>query len=211
MDWSDLKFWKLDKWRKLDQIGGIPPRAARMRALDLTPFNSVKAVIIGQDPYHRKGQANGLCFSVNPHVKPLPASLRNILAEYSSDLGVPMPKTGDLSLWAERGILLLNSVLSVEPGKPNSHKNRGWEQLTYEIVSTLSYRREGIVWMLWGNEAQQFMGAIDQDKHCVICSAHPSPLARSAPNPFLGSKPFSRCNDYLKSKNIEPIDWRLRE
>ena len=178
-----------------------------LRALKLTPFEKVKAVILGQDPYHNKNQANGLAFSVDKDIK-LPPSLKNIYKELSSDLDIPIPNHGDLTKWAEEGVLLLNSILTVEPHKPASHRNIGWEEYTDEIIQTLNDQKENIVFILWGNYAQEKGKHIDENKHLVIRSSHPSPF--SARKGFFGSNPFSRCNGYLIDNEIEEIDWRIR-
>lgn len=174
------------------------------RAFDLTPFEDVKVVILGQDPYHGAGQAIGLSFAVNDGVT-LPPSLRNIYKEIESDLGIKPHTSGDLTRWAMQGVLLLNATLTVEAGKAGSHQGRGWELFTDAAISALSEKREGIVFILWGNYARAKGARIDRSKHLVIESAHPSPF--SASNGFFGSKPFSKANDYLKEKGGEPIDW----
>lgn len=209
MNWKSLKFFKSEKWKTLKAIEGYPEPRHRLRAFKLTPFDDVKVVILGQDPYPTKGRANGLAFSVFPNTKPVPASLRNILSEYTKDLGHPYPSTGDLTQWAQQGVLLLNTILTVPDGQRLGHDGLGWERLIHEALSTLSRKRNGIVWMLWGAKANEYRAVIDEDRHLVISSGHPSPLARLAPYPFLGSKPFSKCNAYLKSQNITPINWRL--
>lgn len=175
-------------------------------ALNSTPFDKVKVVILGQDPYHGPGQAHGLCFSVQRDVRQ-PPSLKNIFKELQDDLGIQPPKHGYLQAWAEQGVLLLNSVLTVEAGKAGSHQNRGWEQFTDRVVQCLNEQGEGLVFMLWGSYAQAKGQFIDQNKHLVIKSSHPSPL--SAHRGFLGSKPFSRANEYLQSKGQLPINWTL--
>jgi uracil-DNA glycosylase len=176
------------------------------KALELTPFNKIKAVILGQDPYHGEKQANGLAFSVHRDIK-IPPSLRNIYIELNSDLGIPIPKHGDLSKWAKEGVLLLNSILTVEPHKPASHRNIGWEQYTDEIIRKINNEKKNIVFILWGNYAQEKGKYIDRDRHLVIESSHPSPF--SVRKSFFGSKPFSRCNRYLKENRIEEIDWEI--
>lgn len=178
----------------------LPRRQWWFHALELTPFNKVKCVILGQDPYPTKGHAHGLAFSVQPHVRRLPKSLVNIFTEYRSDLGYLAPRSGDLTVWAERGVLLLNTILTVEEGKPLSHAGLGWEKLTYEIVRALD-ERTGVVFCLWGKRAQEYQGALRSSP--VVCSAHPSPL--SANKGFFGSKPFTRINSHLN----EPINWKL--
>ncbi len=175
-------------------------------ALNSTPFDKVKVVILGQDPYHGPGQAHGLCFSVQQGVRP-PPSLKNIFKELYADLGINPPNHGNLQSWAEQGVLLLNSVLTVEAGKAGSHQNRGWEQFTDKVVQCLNEQREGLVFMLWGSYAQAKGQFIDQNKHLVLKSPHPSPL--SARRGFLGSKPFSKANKYLVSNGELPINWSL--
>lgn len=186
----------------------LPKRENWFRALETTPFENVKCVILGQDVYHTKGMAMGLAFSVFPHVSPLPPSLKNILREYEADLGYPFPKCGDLTPWAEAGCLLLNPILTVEEGRPLSHEGLGWEQLTYEILRKLSEEKSGIAFVFWGKKAQEFMGAIDATRHLIIASPHPSPF--SARTGFLGSRPFTTVNSYLKEIGKSPIDWKLR-
>ncbi|MBO7187051.1 MAG: uracil-DNA glycosylase [Clostridia bacterium] len=175
-------------------------------ALKITPFKSVKAVILGQDPYHGEGQAMGLSFSV-PNGIPLPPSLVNIFKELSLDLSIPPAKSGDLTKWAKEGVLLLNTALTVRAGQANSHSKKGWEVLTDSIIKKLSDYNENIVFILWGNNARSKKKLIDATRHFIIESAHPSPL--SAYNGFFNSKPFSKTNAYLKSKNIKEIDWTL--
>lgn len=175
------------------------------RAFDLCPFDKVKVVILGQDPYHGPGQANGLCFAVGEGV-PLPPSLQNIYKEIESDLGTPLEhRSGDLTRWAEQGVLLLNATLTVRASAAGSHQGRGWEQFTDAVIKALSEEREHLVFILWGNYAKKKGAHIDRTKHLVIESAHPSPL--SAYNGFLGSKPFSKANDYLIAQGKRPIDW----
>jgi len=175
-------------------------------ALDQTPFDKVRVVILGQDPYHGEGQAHGLCFSVRDGVRP-PPSLLNIYKELKSDLGINPPPTGNLTPWAKQGVLLLNAVLTVEASKAASHQGKGWEQFTDHIIRLLNDEKRNLVFILWGSYAQKKAAFVDRSKHLVIASAHPSPL--SAHNGFLGSKPFSRCNDYLVAHGQEPIDWSL--
>jgi uracil-DNA glycosylase len=174
------------------------------RAFDLTPFGKVKVVILGQDPYHGTGQAVGLSFAVHDGMR-LPPSLRNIYIELKDDLGAEAPQSGDLTLWAEQGVLLLNATLTVKAGQPGSHQGRGWEQFTDAAIKALSDKREHLVFILWGNYARQKKTLIDTSKHLVIESAHPSPF--SAASGFFGSKPFSTANRYLIGHGIEPIDW----
>jgi len=175
-------------------------------ALNLTPFNKVKVVIMGQDPYHGPGQAHGLSFSVREGVR-FPPSLQNIFKEMKADVGLPIPKSGNLSPWAEQGVLLLNSVLTVEAGKANSHQGKGWEQFTDKIIHLLNSEREHLVFVLWGAYAQKKAAFVDHKKHCVLESVHPSPL--SSHRGFFGSKPFSKINKYLSAKGVKEIDWNL--
>ena len=175
-------------------------------ALDATPLELVRVVILGQDPYHGEGQAHGLCFSVQHGVRP-PPSLMNIYKEMKTDLGIDPPKHGHLSSWAEQGVLLLNSVLTVEAHKATSHQGKGWEKFTDEIIRLVNDQPHPVVFILWGSYAQKKAAFVDQSKHLVLKSVHPSPL--SAHNGFLGSKPFSQANAFLKSKGRGEIDWRL--
>lgn len=184
----------------------FPPEPKIFAAFNNTLFNDVKVVVIGQDPYHGIGQANGLCFSVSSGIKP-PPSLANIYKEMLADLGLGISNSGDLSPWTEQGVLLLNTVLTVREKNPGSHKNQGWENFTDATISILSSQRENLVFILWGKFAQGKKGLIDLSKHMVIESAHPSPF--SAYNGFFGSKPFSKTNAYLKSKGQKPVNWKL--
>ncbi len=174
------------------------------RAFNETPFDSVKVVILGQDPYHGEGQANGLCFAVNPGVR-TPPSLQNIFKELESDLGYAVSHDADLGRWAKQGVLLLNATLTVRASNAGSHQGKGWEQFTDAAIKKLNDEREGIVFILWGNYAKQKGAHIDRTKHLVIESAHPSPL--SAHNGFFGSKPFSKANAYLMNRGEKVIDW----
>ena len=180
-----------------------PPEEEVYTSFKLTPFNGIKVVVLGQDPYHGKGQSHGLAFSVNEGIK-IPPSLRNIYKELESDLGV-VRTTGNLSDWAREGVLLLNTVLTVDAGDANSHRGLGWEQFTDDIIRTISENHEHVVFILWGKPAQQKIKLIDTDKHKVITSVHPSPL--SSYRGFFGSKPFSQTNDYLESVGRGAIDW----
>tara|TARA_B100000941_G_scaffold290832_1_gene275129 strand:+ start:4647 stop:5324 length:678 start_codon:yes stop_codon:yes gene_type:complete len=174
-------------------------------AINLTNFKKTKVIIIGQDPYHGVGQAHGLSFSVKNGIKP-PPSLLNIFKEIESDLSIKVnKKNGDLTRWAKQGVLLLNSLLTVEKGKPLSHKEIGWEILTDKIIEVLSHNRSNLVFILWGSHARSKKNLIEQTKNLIIESAHPSPL--SAHRGFTGSKPFSKANNYLKTNNIQPINW----
>lgn len=174
-------------------------------AFDLCPFDKVRVVILGQDPYHRQGQANGLAFGVGQNIT-LPPSLKNIFKEINDDLGVTVFPDGDLSRWATQGVLLLNSTLTVEEGKPGSHQKQGWEEFTDKVIATLSEKKEHVVFILWGNYARQKGKYIDRDKHLVLESAHPSPF--SVFSGFFGSKPFSKANAYLKGWGLGEVDWR---
>lgn len=185
--------------------GAVYPSPKQIfRAFELTPFDEVKVVILGQDPYHGRGQANGLCFAVGEDVA-LPPSLQNIYKEIESDLGQKPERKGDLERWAKQGVLLLNATLTVRAGAAGSHQNKGWELFTDAAVKALSERRERLVFILWGNYARQKGAHIDRTKHCVLESAHPSPF--SATSGFFGSKPFSKTNKYLEDTNQKPINW----
>lgn len=184
----------------------FPRPAEYFAALDATPFESVRVVILGQDPYHGAGQAHGLCFSVRDGVA-FPPSLLNIFKELESDVAVKRPQSGNLSTWSKRGILLLNSVLTVREGQAASHQGRGWEKFTDRVIRELSEKRSGLVFVLWGAYAQKKGAVIDRSKHFVIECVHPSPL--SAHRGFFGSKPFSKINSYLTSRGEAPIDWSL--
>lgn len=181
-----------------------PPASKIFAAFDACPFDKVKVVILGQDPYHGPGQANGLCFSVNPGV-PYPPSLINIFKEVSSDTGAAAPSDGDLSRWARQGVFMLNSVLTVEQGRAASHASRGWETLTDAAIAALSANREHLVFLLWGSYAINKGKLIDRSKHLVLTSVHPSPL--SAHRGFFGNRHFSRANEYLQNHGITPIQW----
>lgn len=181
-----------------------PPASKIFAAFDACPFDKVKVVILGQDPYHGPGQANGLCFSVNPGV-PYPPSLINIFKEVSSDTGAAAPADGDLSRWARQGVFMLNSVLTVEQGRAASHASRGWETLTDAAIAALSANREHLVFLLWGSYAINKGKLIDRSKHLVLTSVHPSPL--SAHRGFFGNRHFSRANEYLQAHGITPIQW----
>ncbi len=183
-----------------------PPGSRIFAALNTTPFEQVKVVILGQDPYHGEGQAHGLCFSV-PYGVPAPPSLKNIFAEIQRDLGIPVPKHGCLEEWARRGVLLLNSVLTVERGLPGSHQGKGWEGFTDRIIELLNRERSHIVFMLWGAYAQAKGRLIDGSRHCVLKSVHPSPL--SAHRGFIGCGHFSKSNNYLRDHGQIEIEWAL--
>lgn len=184
----------------------FPPGNRIFSAFDHTPFDKVKAVILGQDPYHGPGQAHGLCFSV-PDGVPKPPSLVNIFKELNTDLGIPIPQTGNLEKWADQGVLLLNATLTVRANQAGSHQKRGWENFTDAAIKKLSADRENLVFILWGRFAQNKEVLIDGTKHLILKSAHPSPL--SAYNGFFGCKHFSKTNEYLRSKGIQEIDWKI--
>ncbi|MDH5391992.1 MAG: uracil-DNA glycosylase [Gammaproteobacteria bacterium] len=184
----------------------LPQPSLWFRALNATPLNDVKVVILGQDPYPTPGHAHGLCFSVMPEVKPIPKSLNNIYKELYEDLGTKNTD-GNLQRWAEQGVLLLNSVLSVESGNANSHQGKGWEQFTDKVISVVNDLDRAVVFVLWGAYAQKKAAGIDESKHLLIRSPHPSPL--SAYRGFFGSKPFSRINAFLRENAIQEIDWQV--
>ena len=184
----------------------FPPARNIFAAFDATPFDRVKVVVLGQDPYHGPGQAHGLCFSVQPDV-PVPPSLLNMYKEVERDLGLPRPDHGYLMPWARQGVLLLNAVLTVEQGKAGAHQGRGWEEFTDHVVEVLDREREGLVFMLWGSYAQKKGRIVDARRHRVLRTTHPSPL--SAHRGFLGSGHFSAANDYLQRRGAAPIDWSL--
>jgi uracil-DNA glycosylase len=183
-----------------------PPGSQIFNAFNLTPFDKVKVVILGQDPYHGAGQAHGLSFSVPPGIKP-PPSLVNIFKEMKTDLGIDPPNHGNLESWAKQGVLLLNAVLTVNDSEAASHKNAGWEKFTDAVIKTLSDHQSNLVFILWGRFAQNKEVLIDKSKHLIIKSAHPSPF--SADSGFFGSRPFSKANTYLREHGIEEINWRL--
>lgn len=183
-----------------------PPGPLIFNAFNQTPFHNVKAVILGQDPYHGPGQAHGLCFSV-PHGVVPPPSLINIFKELRTDLNIPMPKHGNLEKWAKQGVLLLNATLTVRANQAGSHQKKGWETFTDAVISKLSIERSNLVFILWGNYAQQKTSLINSAKHLILQSVHPSPL--SASRGFFGCRHFSSTNNYLIQNNIEPIEWDL--
>lgn len=202
----------LGGWLRAEEAAGrtiFPPRGSRLRALELTPLDAVKVVILGQDPYHGPGQAMGLSFSVPRGVRP-PPSLANIYRELADDCGIARPAHGDLSGWARQGVLLLNASLTVESGKAGSHSGRGWEAITDACLAAVAARAEPSVFILWGSHAQARAaraGVREGGPHCVIRSPHPSPL--SAHRGFFGSRPFSRANSFLRDQGLAPIDWRI--
>lgn len=181
-----------------------PPGSQIFAAFDACPFDRVKVVILGQDPYHEPNQAHGLCFSVNDHI-PFPPSLQNIFKEIESDLGIPVPKSGNLTRWARQGVLLLNATLTVEAHRAASHQGKGWETFTDAVIHKLAEEREHLVFILWGTYAQRKGEFIDRNRHLVLQSPHPSPL--SAHRGFFGNHHFSQTNAYLAAHGIEPIQW----
>jgi uracil-DNA glycosylase len=183
-----------------------PPAREVFRALELTPLRRVRVLLLGQDPYPGAGQAHGLCFSVRPGVKP-PASLRNIFRELEADVGIAPPAHGSLERWATQGVLLLNAALTVRAGEPNSHRDRGWEPFTDEIIRRVARKRKPVAFALWGAFAQKKLALIDTRRHAVVTAAHPSPL--SAKHGFFGSRPFSRINAALQAADAAPVDWTL--
>jgi uracil-DNA glycosylase len=184
----------------------FPPDNEVFHALEVTPIEDVKVLVVGQDPYHDDGQAHGLAFSVRPGVR-IPPSLVNMYKELESDLSIPRPKTGYLEAWAKQGVMLLNTSLTVRAHEAASHKNKGWEKLTDAIIRAVSSKSEPVVFVLWGGHAQRKLPLIDAERHTVIQSAHPSPL--SAHNGFFGSRPFSKINAALTAAGQTPIDWRV--
>jgi len=182
-----------------------PPGQKIFSAFDYTPFEKVKVVLLGQDPYHGTGQAHGLCFSV-PEGVPSPPSLVNVFKELNSDLGIPIPKTGNLEKWAKHGVLLLNATLTVQANTAGSHQGKGWENFTDAVIKTLSEKKSGLVFLLWGNYAKSKEKLIDASKHFILKAAHPSPLAGGA---FFGCRHFSKTNELLRQQGLEPIDWKL--
>lgn len=198
--------WAFLEMRRGSGVEVYPPSDQVFAAFAHTPPQDVRVVILGQDPYHNVGQAQGLCFSVNP-LTPVPPSLANILRELHTDLGLAIPSHGCLSAWAKQGVLLLNAVLTVEKNQPGAHQGKGWEQFTDRVIHLLCEGNRPLVFMLWGAQAQKKGQFIDSDKHCVLTSSHPSPL--SAHRGFLGCRHFSKANDFLKSQGLAPIDWSL--
>ena len=203
---ADLKRFLMDEKEQGRQI--FPRGSEYFRALDLTPLDRVRVVILGQDPYHGDGQAHGLCFSVRPGVR-IPPSLVNIYKELRDDLGIAPARHGFLESWAGQGVLLLNAVLTVERGRAASHQGRGWERFTDAVVRAINEREQPVVFMLWGSYAQRKAAFVDRSRHLVLTAAHPSPL--SAHSGFFGCRHFSKANAFLQSKGFEPIDWQLPE
>ena len=203
---ADLKRFLTDEREQGKRI--FPKGREWFRALDLTPLEKVRVVVLGQDPYHGEGQAHGLCFSVQPGVRP-PPSLVNIYKELESDLGIARPAHGFLEHWAARGVLLLNSVLTVQMGQAASHRDRGWERFTDRIIREVNAKTAPVVFMLWGSYAQKKAAFVDTSRHLILKAAHPSPL--SAHSGFFGCRHFSKANAFLESRGMKPIDWALPE
>ena len=184
----------------------FPKGSEWFHALDATPLEKVRVVILGQDPYHGEGQAHGLCFSVKPGVRP-PPSLVNIYKEMKTDLGLEPPSHGNLEAWAKQGVLLLNAVLTVEAGRAGSHQGKGWERFTDAVIRLVNDQPRPVVFILWGAYAQRKAAFVDRKRHLVLAAAHPSPL--SAHNGFFGSRPFSKANEFLIAHGQDPVDWKL--
>ncbi|WLR91887.1 uracil-DNA glycosylase [Shinella zoogloeoides] len=201
---AELKAFLLEQ--KQDGRRIFPKGAEYFRALDLTPLDEVRVVILGQDPYHGEGQAHGLCFSVQPGVR-IPPSLVNIYKEMQEDLGIPPARHGFLEHWAKQGVLLLNSVLTVEMGRAASHQGKGWERFTDAVIRAVNEQEKPVVFILWGSYAQKKASFVDRNRHLVLRSPHPSPL--SAHNGFFGTRPFSKANEFLEKHGRKPIDWQL--
>ena len=201
---AELKAFLLEQKQEGRRI--FPRGAEYFRALDLTPLDEVRVVILGQDPYHGEGQAHGLCFSVQPGVR-IPPSLVNIYKEMQEDLGIPPARHGFLEHWARQGVLLLNSVLTVEMGRAASHQGRGWERFTDAVIRAVNEQEKPVVFILWGSYAQKKAAFVDRSRHLVLRSPHPSPL--SAHNGFFGTRPFSKANEFLEKHGRTPIDWQL--
>lgn len=202
-------FAELEKFVAAEQVEQTiyPPPEKIFNALDLTSYEETKVLLLGQDPYIQKGQAHGLCFSVEDKSARIPPSLRNIYKELKADLGIDSPNHANLTAWAKQGILMLNTVLTVREGKSNSHKNKGWEKFTDRIISIVDEKETPIVFVLWGAHAQKKIPLIDREKHKIVQGAHPSPLATG----FLGSRPFSQINQFLRDSGQKEIDWRIPE
>tara|TARA_X000000950_G_C13882894_1_gene647603 strand:- start:187 stop:858 length:672 start_codon:yes stop_codon:yes gene_type:complete len=206
-EWEKAYFVNLVSFIKSERKAGriiFPSGSKIFAAFEYTPVHKVRVVIIGQDPYHGHGQANGLCFSVDSKVK-IPPSLRNIFKERQDDMKIPIKENGDLSHWATQGVLLLNSVLTVEKSRPGSHQNKGWEQFTDGVIKKLSDEKENLIFLLWGRFAQSKAHLVDSYKHLILKAAHPSPF--SAHMGFFGCKHFSKTNKFLKNKGLPILDW----
>ncbi|MCX5076618.1 uracil-DNA glycosylase [Streptomyces sp. NBC_00513] len=200
-------FKELTEFIEKERANGpvYPPRDQVFAALEATPFDKVKVLVLGQDPYHGAGQGHGLCFSVRPGVK-TPPSLRNIYKEMKEELGLPVPDNGYLMPWAEQGVLLLNAVLTVREAEANSHKGKGWEKFTDAVIKAVSARPDPVVFVLWGAYAQKKIPLIDEARHVIVKGAHPSPLSAKK---FFGSRPFTQINEAVAAQGHEPIDWRI--
>ncbi|MEO5945496.1 MAG: uracil-DNA glycosylase [Chitinophagaceae bacterium] len=208
-EFATNNFQQIPEHIKIEKLQGkiiYPPGSLIFNAFNTTPIKKVKVVILGQDPYHGKGQAHGLCFSVQNGVPP-PPSLLNIFKELQDDIGITIPDHGNLTKWAEQGVFLLNASLTVRAGEPMSHSKIGWATFTDAVIKTISSKKKNVVFLLWGKFAQEKRVLIDQSKHCILRSVHPSPL--SAYGGFFGCKHFSKTNEYLVSKGMDPIDWSL--
>lgn len=208
-EFSKPYFQQIVAFLKMEKVQGkiiYPPGSLIFNAFNTTPLDKVKVVLLGQDPYHGPGQAHGLCFSVQNGVA-LPPSLQNIYKELHDDIGIPIPKTGNLTRWAEQGIFLLNASLTVRAGDPMSHSRIGWATFTDAVIRTISSQKTNVVFLLWGKFAQDKQVLIDETKHHVLKAAHPSPL--SASGGFFGCRHFSKTNNFLTKDGIEPIDWKL--
>jgi len=206
-EFSKPYFEQIAAFLKIEKAQGkiiYPPGSLIFNAFDKTPFNKVKVVLLGQDPYHGAGQAHGLCFSVPDGVQP-PPSLQNMYKELNNDIGMPIPKTGNLTKWAIQGVFLLNASLTVRAGEPMSHAKIGWAEFTDAVIKTISSEKKGVVFLLWGRFAQDKQVLIDETRHYVLKAAHPSPL--SANNGFFGCKHFSKTNAILRQQSLEAIDW----
>lgn len=208
-EFEQAYFKKLDQFIQAEYASKttsvFPTESQVFRALNLCPLNKVKVVILGQDPYPTRGHAHGLCFSVEEHVRPLPRSLNTIFKELEGDLGIPFPPNGNLNRWAQQGVLLLNSVLTVREGQADSHAGKGWELFTDAVIRTVSEQRNGIVYLLWGAKAQKKADFVDKDCNLVLKSPHPSPL--SAHRGYFGSRHFSQTNEYLLAQGKQTIVW----
>lgn len=206
-EWEKPYFRELTDFVEKERANGpvYPPREEVFAALEATPYDQVKVLILGQDPYHGAGQGHGLCFSVQPGVK-TPPSLRNIYKEMKEELGHPVPDNGYLMPWARQGVLLLNAVLTVREAEPNSHKGKGWEKVTDAVIRAVASRPDPAVFVLWGNYAKKKLPLIDEERHAVVQGAHPSPLSAKK---FFGSRPFTQINAAVAAQGHAPIDWRI--
>jgi len=192
-------------YKSESSISVLPEKKEIFNAFNSCEFETLKVVILGQDPYPNKSHAHGLCFSVKSNVKPIPKSLNNIFKEIKNDLDLDLPENGNLNRWASQGVFLLNTILTIEEGKTNSHQKIGWEKFTDEVIKLISLKKSNVVFLLWGNQAQKKEGLIDNTKHLILKSVHPSPL--SVYRGFVGCSHFSKTNSYLKKNNKKPINW----